>query len=238
MVKKSSKIKKISTDYESGVTLLIAIIMLASVMFISLSLSSVVLREIGATRQVLQTEPAITGSDAGGEVGLYAVLRQTGLFSEQRTLPQSGVSYDFQTDQFDSPYVFTIPAGSLLEVRLYEPEDPANAALDYGTLAINGLSGTVNITVYSYGDIFNAMACSGSAGSGTPFSCPLSSADDRYLVVVDPSNDFAALTGQMDTTNAGGQAKGVPAISPTIVVTGTLNDVQRKIEVNLTEPPP
>ena len=55
--------------------------------------------------------------------------------------------------------------------------------------------------------------------------------------MVDPSNDFAALTGQMDTTNAGGQAKGVPAISPTIVVTGTLNDVQRKIEVNLTEPP-
>ena len=113
----------------------------------------------------------------------------------------------------------------------------ANAALDYGTLAINGLSGTVNITVYSYGDIFNAMACSGSAVPGSTFSCVLSSTDDRYLVVVDPSNDFTDLTGQMDTTNAGGQAKGIPSISPTIVVTGTLNDVQRKIEVNLSEPP-
>ena len=226
------------TPYQDGVTLLIAIILLSSVLFISFSLSSVVLREIGATRQVLQTEPAISGSDAGSEVGLYAVLRQTGLFQKEETLPHSRVAFDFQTDQFDSPYEFSIPAGSILEVRLYEPEDPANAALDYGTLSITGLSGTADITVYSYGDIFNALACSSSAGSGTPFSCSLSSADDRYLVVVDPSNDLAPLTGFMDTSNAGGLAKGVPSISPTIVVTGTLNDVQRKIEVNLAEPPP
>ena len=225
---------------EEGVTLLISLIMLASVMFISLSLSSVVLREIGATRQVLRTEPAITGSDAGGEVGLYAVLRQTGQFEEQRTLPKSGVAYDFQTDLHDYPFPFTIAVGEFLEVGLYDPEDGTNLAADYGSVTIRNVNRAAVVEVFNAE--FNLPAvCSGSVSPGGSYTCSALTAyfngDDRFKVIVRPSGGLA-MEGEIVATDNSGQAKGVPTGDATIIVTGSLNDVQRKIEVNLSEPPP
>src|SRR3989344_4131661 len=90
---------------QEGVTLIMALVMLAVTTFISFSLSVVVVREIKGARLILQTEPAISGANAGGEGGLYQYTRQTGFTTLSGSLPQSGVDYEIKTELFDDPYL-------------------------------------------------------------------------------------------------------------------------------------
>ena len=50
---------------EEGVTLVISIVMLGTLTFISFGLSTVILREIQASRLILTSEPAFAGANAG-----------------------------------------------------------------------------------------------------------------------------------------------------------------------------
>lgn len=223
-----------SDDKQAGVTLVVAIVMLASVTFISFSISSIVIREIGSARLILKTEPAISAANAGGEVGLYQLLRETGVISPSGNLGQSSVSYQVTTKLYDNPYVFSIPAGGQADIALYDPTNFNNTAADYGSVTItnNFSSHPLNYTISSWSDLAAAI-CSGNIGSGqTAPVCPLGNPDDRYIITLVPTGNAAA-SGQITATNNAGQAKGVPADFPSLSVTGVNGDVQRKIQINL-----
>ena len=225
---------------EEGITLLIAIVILSSVLFITFSLSSVILREIGAARATLQTEPAISGSDAGSEVGIYAVVRNTGAFTGTQTLAQSGVEYEYETDHFRSPFYFSIDVGQIRRFQIYNPNDPfpVSPDNDFHSVTLSGVSATAQMLVYysseppeEGGLPFCGGPVSSPSGSLTCILDNPLNGDDRYWVEVIPLGGLA-MTGALDTTDNAGQPKGMPA-PPVLDVTGTLGDVQRKIRVDL-----
>src|SRR3989338_3467877 len=169
---------KIGNSSQSGVTLIIAIIMLAAVTFISFSLSAVILREINAARLILKTEPAISAANAGGEVGLYKLMRNLGQTATSGQTPQSGSSYQVVPDLYDDPYVFSVVAGAVIKVGLYNPENVSDEDADYGRVTLTNNtsgSGPLKVTIYSWSDSEDPIAsCNGvTVVDGSSFSCSL-----------------------------------------------------------------
>lgn len=222
---------------QKGVTLIIAVVMLASVTFVSFALSSVIIREIRVARILLKTEPAISGANSGGEENLYRFIRKQGLVTSG-SLPQSAVNYQVTPDFFDNPYNFTIAANSFGRIALYDPENPTNPAANYGTIRIvnNGpsISRPILYQVYSLGNLSTAI-CSGTVGvSQTSPVCNLNSADDRYIVDLQLSGfGSGGASGSITVMDNGGNPKGAPADVPKMEVLGSVGEVRRKIEINL-----
>lgn len=221
---------------QDGVTLVISIVLLAAVTFISFSLSTIIIREVGAARLLLQSEPAISGAEAGVEVGIYQLFRETGTISGSGNLPGSGASYVITPDLYDNPYKFT-NATSTLQVALYDPTNPDNQAAGYGTVKVTNSAGSnpIKADVFSYADLKVPVCSSPSIPAGNSYTCPasgtLQSADDRYLVQISVTAGTAS--GEVDTTDDAGGPKGVPTAFPEIEVTGQSGNVKRRLDVNL-----
>lgn len=226
---------------QSGVTLVISIILLASVTFISFALSTLILREIGAARLILRTEPAISGANAGGEVAIYRLFRESGnVAATGGTLSQSGAVYDIVADLYDNPYLFSIPPNKTISVGLYDPENPNNQVTGYGSVTITNNAGgsTIRISLVSWSDPGTELCGLTISAGAAPYTCPsLSSLDDRYLLTIEniPGCPACNATGQVRALDDGTppQPKGVPSDSPTLQVTGTSGEVERKIEINI-----
>ncbi len=210
-----------------------AVVMLAAVTFVSFSIATVMIREITAARLVLKTEPAISGANAGGEIGLYRLFREVGGTTASGNLLLSGASYNVETDLYDKPYYFQIPAGSDARVALYDAENLNNPNTGYTSVVItndaSAQSNPVKVEIASFADV-NTLIYSQTIGSGQTQSFSLNSIDDRYLIVITPTGNFSA-SGQITA-----QPKGVPSDIPVIKSTGTYGEVQRKIEINLESP--
>lgn len=228
-------------DSQDGVTLVISIILLASVTFISFALSTLILREISATRLILRTEPAISAANAGGEVAIYRLFRESGNVSATGgTLSQSGAVYDIAADLYDNPYLFTIPPNGVISVGLYDAENPNNKITDYGSVTITNNAGgsTIRISLVSWSDPGTELWCSSltmNAGA-TSVTCSLASLpDDRYLLTIEniPSCPACNAIGQVRALDESGQPKGVPSDNPQIEVTGTSGEVERKIRIDI-----
>jgi Tfp pilus assembly protein PilX len=217
---------------QEGVTLVIALVMLASVTFISFSLSTIILREIAAAQLILKTEPAINAADAGGEVGLYQVLRQTGNTVTTGTLAQSGASYQVVENLYANPYTVVIAAGQGSQVALYDPTNPNNLNANYSRVTVT-VDHPSTVTIYSLGDLSNPICGTPVNDSGT-FTCnPLTpqNGDGRYFIVINPTGNQAVNVQVTALPN------GVPAVSPNLNVTGNNGSVQRKIQIDLNPAP-
>lgn len=221
---------------QEGVTLIISLVLLAVVTFISFALSTVILRELAAVRLILRAEPALSGANSGGEVGLYQLIRQAGPVTTSGSLVQSGATYSVTTDLFDDPYVFSIGENETLSVALYDPENFDNQNANFGYLTVTNNPGSesqpLRVEVYSFSDLTTTI-CSYNVGAGqTSPTCGLNSADDRYFITLVPNGGQEA-TGIISVRDNNNQPKGVPADSPTLDILGTSGPVQRKIQINL-----
>ena len=122
---------------QSGVTLIISIVLLAAITFISFVLSVIVIREIGATRTTLRSEPAIAAASAGGEIGMYRFLREKkNEISPTGTTPRSGATYTIETDLYDNPYPFLIQSTTtpIINIALFDADDIDNKNAGYESL--------------------------------------------------------------------------------------------------------
>ncbi len=222
---------------EQGVTLIMAIVMLAVTTFISFSISVIVVREIKGARLVLQTEPAISGANDGGEIGLYQYTRETGFTTLTGSLPQSGVDYEITTQLFDDPYVISASTVHPTRVSLYDPVDPDNQVADYGSVTVKNTGSTnpLKFTVYSWSDPTNPVCPESPAiSNGSSRTClNLTAADDRYVVDIDTTSGAGTIRAEITATSNSGVSKGIPTASPVIEVIGKHLEVQRKIEINL-----
>lgn len=219
--------------------MVVAMVMLASVTFISFALSSIIIREIMAARLVLRSEPAISGANAGGEVGLYQLLRETGVIDTSGSMVETNVTYQVSTQLFDNAYAFSIPALGVINVALYDPTNPNNPDAGYGTVTVynNPGSDPIKVEVYSWANLETPICPSGGATpAGGTYTCPsygtLSESDDRYLIKIEPTGSHSA-SGIIQTTDESYQPKGVPADSPELKITGQNGDVRRRIEIKL-----
>ncbi len=218
---------------QRGVTLVVAIVMLATVTFISFSIATVMIREIVSARLILKTEPAISGANAGGEIGLYLLFREVGGTNVSGPLGLSGANYNVVSELYENPYYFNIPAGSDARIGLYDAENFANPNTGYTSVTItnntSAQSNPVKVDIFTFANV-NAVLYSVTLGTGQNQSFPLNDIDDRYLIVITPTGNFAA-SGQITA-----EPNGIPSDAPTITSTGTFGEVQRKIEINLVAP--
>lgn len=228
LAKRDNLLKK-----EQGVTLVVAIVLLAAITFISFSISTIVIREIVAARLTLKSEPAISAANSGGEVGLYRLFRETGGVAVSGSLAQSGVTFQVTPDLYDDFYAFTAPAGQETRVLLYDAENINNPAADFGSAAIQMDPGS-GIATYRITDWTNVETTlySGTLGAGgTTGELSLNSSDDRYIIYILAGS--AVVSGKVTATNTAGAPRGIPSDNPKLNVKGTNGPVQRRIEITL-----
>ena len=221
---------------QKGVTLVISMIMLGTVTFISFSLAAIILREIKTARLILASEPAISGANAGGEVGIYKFIRSLGNVGVANPpLPQSGAAYQVAPDLYDDPFPYTVDSQKTINVGLYDAENINNqTSRVYGSVQIFlTAGGPVRVTVYSWSTPTGPVAgCDDRLLTfGTsPLTCtPLNGADKRYVVSIVDQNNGA--TGNVKGFAPDASPLGVPSDAPVLDVTSTSGKTERKIRI-------
>ena len=222
---------------QEGVTLIIALILLAVTTFVSFAISTIIIREIGVARIILRTEPAISGANSGGEVGLYKLFRSLGGSGNPGEVSPGGATYRVVTNYYVDPYNYRAVNGQEITVALYDAENLENKATRYGKLIITNDSGSQPIKnrVVSWSDPEHPVCSELTTPGGQSRSCYLNASDGRYVVFIQPTGGGTA-TGNVQGFIPGGRTPpplGIPSDNPSLDVTGTGNGVQRKIQIKL-----
>lgn len=231
---------------QSGATLILGVMVLASISVISFSLAAIVLREIKASRQLIKSEPAVTAAEAGGEVALFYRIRLLTTHDPGKVACPDEVTEDFGVANFsvcnnfyDLPFTFTTSAADSKVVVLYDPTNFDSQAAGYSSLEVHVTSGSasqVRVEIYDLSQGF------GSEGCGTNPRCLTVSMDGiGQLTGLDPNKSYAVfliplggstVTAVGTLTGNDGQS-GIPSDNPTIYSTGSKDEVLRRLEILL-----
>ena len=224
---------------QEGVTIIVAIILLATISFISFSLSTLILRGIQFARVLQNSGLALSGAYSGGEISVFRFQRNSGGIAVTNSPLANGTLFDVYPNLTTLSYSAGASNPNPTVVNLYDADNIAATDAGYRAVSITNLGpNNVDIDVYSWSDSSTpVVGCSYSnIGNNTTRTCSVLGAD-RYQVVVRMQS---ASGGQTATVNVAGFAdssasvpKGVPSQTPTIEVVGKMSDVQRRIRVNL-----
>jgi len=224
---------------QSGVTLVIAMVMLAAVTFISFALSTIIIREIGVARVILQSEPAISGASSGGEVGLFRLFRELAGTAATGQLPGSGAGYAVETDLYDDYYNFSAVAGAEVKVGLYDAEQPDNKHPNPAYSAVTITNGPGNallqfrVNTWTKPDAVDAICTGSVSANSTSFQCTLmTGTDSRFVIFLQPSGGGNA-NGRVTAYGTAGQVIGIPSDNQNLIVTGTAGAASRHIEIKV-----
>lgn len=238
----------------AGITMLLAIFVLAASSIISFSLGTLVIREIMASRQQSKSESVISSAEGGAETALF--FQQRGLTTTgnvsvcPNTLHQdmpafSGtISYDVCSNLYDNPYIFTSSFDNVDVVLLNNPLDPANlaASAGYENLHFSITSGDalgVQADVFDLNDpAFDPSAPFRSVSGSVPGSFSITGLDPNksYVIFVypclgtPPSCTFGSVNGYV---TANGGSKGIPTKNPSVDSTGKSESLIRKLRIML-----
>jgi len=145
----------IKQKHRSGVTLLIAILILSTVLAVSFSLATILLAETRNSGDLLRTEPAFYADNAVSEEAIFNIRRNTGVTSYSSSVGVFAVS-NTSTPLNDPVQKITVPsnsnsfAGSSNIYALYNPSNPY-AAGGYGRIKINFIdTNTPGATLHIY----------------------------------------------------------------------------------------
>jgi hypothetical protein len=114
---------------EKGITLLLSVIIMTLILIVTLTVSSLAVQEIRASRSIFLSELAIAGARSAGEEGLWVLKRQGQFDNCDSNPPYTSLSSTDSKVQikrckkFDSVLV-TLEANKPLAILLYDPLDP------------------------------------------------------------------------------------------------------------------
>jgi len=111
---------------QSGVTLLIAVLLLAGLTLISLSVATFMIQEIRSSRAIILSEPAVGAAESAGEEGIWAIKRGTAIqdcTNGSTTITLSN-NTSVNTCRSYGEATLSVKAGVTLEFYLYDPIDP------------------------------------------------------------------------------------------------------------------
>lgn len=115
---------------QSGVTLLLAILVLSAIMAISFSLATIIFIEVRTSGDLVRTEGAIFGADAISEQVLFKVKRKTGDFFPNVISLKNNVLVDKPVEKTTATPVFDdtvlTSANVFTQGKVYQLFDPAN----------------------------------------------------------------------------------------------------------------
>lgn len=181
---------------QHGVTLLISVLVLASVSLITLTIGSFAISELRSSRAVALSEPAITAAEAAAEEGIYSLKRggsipncsgskKTATLTDSRTTTSQCIFYSSAT--------FEIRQQAPLSFYLYDPNNiNGNLQPGYNYLVVTNKSSrfTVFVSVATVdGQLFIANQAINPGGVATiPNSQNLPAispgTDERYRVTL------------------------------------------------------
>ena len=108
---------------EAGVTLLIAVLIMAGLTLITLSVGAFAIQEIRSSRAVSLTEPAIAAAETAGEQGLWAIKRGAALPTCPAVSSQSLGNSLINLCKSYGEARFTLKAGVPFVFYLYDPDN-------------------------------------------------------------------------------------------------------------------
>lgn len=156
------KVKHHKKSSQSGVTLLIAILVMAGLVLISLAVGSFAIQEIKASRAVALTEPAIAAAESAGEQGLWVIKRAVGSLPDCASSSSSGTFGNGTLASSCQSYgiaTFSLKANVPFPFFLYDPNNinsntcntvnfnPCSGAQYYQNLTVTHKSGSFQINV-------------------------------------------------------------------------------------------
>jgi hypothetical protein len=206
---------------EDGVTLLLAVMIMAAVLVISITVAFFVVQEIKNSRASILTEPAIIAAETAGEQGIYRVKRSSfntdcasAAYTQLSGSTGGSTSIRTKTCIVYDKAVFELSSDdpAPLEFYLYDPADVnGNLCMEtssctgdqlYSSLIIKHILGNssvyVNIVTLDGSNVATQVI---SPGSTNNFPIPrdiLASTDERLKVTVLPT--FGSATLEVNTT--------------------------------------
>lgn len=200
-------------DREAGVTLLLTVLIISSMVLISLTVAGLVVQELRASRSSLLTEPAIKAAETAGEQGLYA-YKQTGdipdlcasnAFTTTVTGACTSTNLRIKKSVEYAPALITLEPGEVREIFIYDPDLPndnptmlRSGAPIYTHVIIEHISGLFdsrfNVEIKSFDDVEIAEE-EIRAGDKETFSIyPIySAADKRVSIKITPGDSRATI---------------------------------------------
>ncbi len=161
----------VGTNPQSGVTLLLSILVLSAIMAISFSLATIIFIEVRTSGDLVRTEGAIFGADAVSEQVLFKVKRKTADFFPASINLKNNVVVDKPVENTTTTPVFTdvvlTTANVFFKGKVFQLFDPGNLGGGSGFARIritNMASGYgTNLKVYvcefNPTDVFQDSAC-------------------------------------------------------------------------------
>ncbi|MBU6447920.1 hypothetical protein KGQ24_03730 [Patescibacteria group bacterium] len=232
-----SKIKSNKTrKSEEGVTLLLAIMILAAITAIVFSIATISLNEIRTSSELTKTEPVITADGALAEDQLFRTVRGLGTVASCTSPSITTVNSVKVTScagyYLDNPYAVSLAASAEKDFYLYNPVTQGGnpGYTSVGVQLTSGVSGTVYLCTF---DVANCVSnpnvdsrTLSSAGTTSWTSPALDPATQYQLIIVNGAGGTATFSVTSSPT-------GLPAGVTTIDNSGTSNGVTRKIEVTV-----
>ncbi|OGE88582.1 MAG: hypothetical protein A2722_03120 [Candidatus Doudnabacteria bacterium RIFCSPHIGHO2_01_FULL_50_11] len=235
---------------QSGVTLLMSIMILAAVAAISFSLGALVIREVKSSRYLSQSEPAVSSAETGAEAALFFRIRQLNSYNagcpttNQGSLP-GGSSYAVCSNFYDNPYIFATSSTTYDVLILDDPANPASTAGGYSSLFLIATSGSASTVRADAYDMDSSNPTAITTILNVPGSATLSGLDPAkryvvFLVPTPPSLGFpnptaggcAVGNGSISNCSQAG-SKGIPSHFPKISSSGSEASLIRRLEVQL-----
>ncbi|MBI4053806.1 MAG: hypothetical protein HY397_00575 [Candidatus Doudnabacteria bacterium] len=235
------------TESNAGVTLLTAVMVLAAVTAITFALSTLTLKEIRASRQLAQSEPAILSAEAGAETALFFRIRELTTYNNvcptlvTQVLPSGSSNFSFCNQLYDNPYIFATDSANNEVVLLFDPLNPANPSAGYGSITVNATSSTAFVPSIQLRIYDLDLAASPDVCSSNPI-CTTVAIPGSAAVPLNPSKSYAIFLIPTSPGTAGGVIQGfdgsggslgIPSKNPKVSSTGAKANLLRKLQVIL-----
>lgn len=234
------KNQKQITEKQEGITLLLSIMVLASIIAIVLSFGSIALNEVKTSGELVKTEPALTSAEAGAELGLFQSIRGIGGISTNCNSPtistfSNGASLSSCENYYlPNPNNLNLLSGAEQDYYIYNPTNQSqNSAPGYQSVSIymnSGSSATIDLCTWNDANCTGAPDVSSAViNNGGTWSSALNSSSKYQLIILNSSQPASFIINDTNSNNN----VGLPSGTTLIQTSGSNGDVTRKIETNL-----
>lgn len=244
LTKHSTKLSADSKKNQQGVTLLLTLMIMASLSAIVFSISAIALNEVRTASNEANSEPAITGAEGVAEEQLFQDVRgvnTTCASSGYENFGLSGVHVTYVNSYYYAgAYNFGIPSGGEQDFYIYNP-CIRNGPPGYTSITVQLQNGSVaNATV----DLcsWNNQDCANnpdlgqavlSPGGSVTFPSSQIDPSTQYVIAIQYGNSAFAGNLSIQTTATDPQITGIPAADVTIITTGSKGGTTRKLQTQL-----
>ena len=191
--------RKIDSEKQAGVTLLISILVMSGLALASLAVATFAVQELRASRAVTIAEPAISAAESAGEQDLWAIKRGAAIATcpSQTTVNLGNGALVNSCKSYTSAN-FNLKANTPFVFYLYDPNningDTDLSGYPYTTLTVTHKSGTFQVDTYVVrldGTPVGAQPVSVSPGSQQTINIPAvaTGAEGRMQVTLQSSGD-------------------------------------------------